>query len=208
MVILRGYVVPFDTSPGDGKTNDGDAGSDSESDDDDGDFENLDYQELTHENYVRSSSSRMKRLQIQLRILEDVGRRHTSVTKRVLGRFDPLFLQPFWMMTVEVKADKGPVFFAESAPSYRPREDDGVGKAVCSLFLKDCKVHEQHSESFLNFIQSSERRFSLKGMQDNLTAFRNSNHAGSEIAYQIEECLRGSGRLTFQLTCKLRIIVF
>lgn len=204
MVLLQGYVKTFhNSSQGSDRTSGGeDVASDSDSDDDDGDFENHDLQDITdiaNGKYQHFTSSGTKKLQIDLQILEDGGRRHTDKIRRVSGRFDPRFLQPFWMISVEVK-DGGGLCFANSAPSYRPRYDSGVNRDVCSLFLESCHVHSQHKELFLNFIASNGPRYSLTGMQDDLSAFGNSSPTNKEVSQQMQAHLRTSGKLTFQLT--------
>ena len=192
MVVLRGYVC----KPQEHDSSGGGSQSDAESDSDD-DVDELDWEDLAigTQGDFRSSTSGSKKRTIHLQILEDEGRKHTSKTRKVSGRFDLRFLEPFWMVTVEVE-DKGSLCFANSPGHYRIREDDGVGPDVVSLFLKSSDVNAQHIASFLEFAShASSLRCSLKDLPKNLEAFGDSSPQNGSISFQIQQHLRGSSKL-------------
>ena len=201
MPVLQGFVQPFQANASSQSTDTiRDAQSDTDGEEDEDDFENHDFEELTDianglcQHYASSGT---RKVLVSLQILELDGRRQTNTVKKVEVRCDPNFLEPFWMMSVEVKDStrrKGS-YFSTSTPSFTPRCDDGVNKEVCSLFLRRCGVEDQHKELFLDFMQMRNLRFSLEGMQDDLTFFGNSSDINKEIADQIRAHLHSSGKL-------------
>ncbi|XP_073491078.1 DNA helicase B-like [Aquarana catesbeiana] len=65
--------------------------------------------------------------------------------------FFPL-TDPWWSVSVNVKQG-GSRYFVNGSPSYK-LEDDILGdKAILSLFLKKCNVHEDHSSNFISWVE-------------------------------------------------------
>ena len=191
MVNFRGFFLPKEENA----KNDG-ASSEPDTDSDNDDFENPDYRDIVQIAGGRCQSSNASKTRCVAEKLQELDYQNGRFVqklgeKTIRARFDCMFSYPWWMVEIfEINSISRRTQRKEKIPSYCIRCDDGVDKSLLSLFLtQGCSVNEQHSLSFLQFIDGRNLRPTFVDLLANLREFASSGEINGDIAKQIRASL-------------------